>query len=95
MTVLEGHAEFFSNTIAAKILSGFKIQRRDWLLRWFDKLYGGLPEDPYQTGAKFIEYLYKKGGSSLANLPLEIYPESMEEIKNPEKYIERVRKGKA
>ena len=91
MTAIEGHAEFFSKKIAEVLLPDFKFRRRTFgLLRNIKNRILGLSQKRYSDGAKFIEYLYLRGGSSLANLPLKINPISLEEIKNPEEYLKRI-----
>lgn len=87
MMVIEGHAEFFSEKIAAEILPGFKFERTEQgaiknKLLGFDKM-----QRRYTTGSRFIEALYLMGGSQLANLPLKNPPKSMEEVENPETYL--------
>lgn len=90
MAVVEGHAEYVTN----EIYEGEDLE--------FDRSYDlmdrvklkalGLEEKmaQYSEGAEFIEHLYDEGGADLANQALEHPPESMDEIYDPEQWMDRV-----
>ncbi|MFB6088685.1 MAG: zinc-dependent metalloprotease [Candidatus Aenigmatarchaeota archaeon] len=90
MSALEGHAEFFTNQIFEDQIEDLE-RNYNFRQKFWTKFYGLEPViERYTKGSEFIDQLYREGGTELANLAIERPPESMEEIENPEQYIERI-----
>lgn len=92
MTVIEGHAEFFTNKLAKELWPEIQFRKKKGFLQKMVNKALGLEgkTKQYEIGSHFIGYLYQKGGLTMANLPLTNLPFSMDEIKNPETYLKRV-----
>ncbi len=93
MTCLEGHAEFFANMFAKKLIPEFKFNRNK-LSFWTSIKYRilGLDKqmDRYVKGEKFIRTLYEQGGIPMVNKVFEIIPTQDEIEYNSFGYINRV-----
>ena len=93
MTCMEGHAEFFANMFAEKLIPEFEFNRNK-LSFWTSIKYRilGLDKqmDRYVKGEKFIRTLYEQGGIPMVNKIFEIIPTQDEINSMPFTYISRV-----
>jgi uncharacterized protein (DUF2342 family) len=95
MTVIEGHAEFFTNLFSKDLVPGLDTTRRKlgvmkklkYKILGLDKLLAR-----YKDGERFISVLYEYGGAKLANTPLGVLP-TRQEIELPGQYIDRIDGG--
>ena len=93
MICLEGHAEFFANMFAKKLIPEFEFKRSNPSL-WTSVKYKiiGMDKqmDRYTKGENFIRSLYEQGGIPMVNKVFEIIPTQNEIEYNPFSYINRV-----
>lgn len=93
MTCLEGHAEFFANMFAEKLIPEFKFKRNKpsfWTSIKYRILGLDKQIDRYIKGEKFIRTLYEQGGIPMVNKVFEIIPTQDEINSMPFTYIQRV-----
>lgn len=89
MSAIEGHALFYTSQIAP----GYTDLDREVDLEDNPGMELLDIEDittQYESGVEFISELYERGGRKYANLPLQKHPNDMDEINNPEQYLQRV-----
>lgn len=90
MAVTEGHAEYVTNQIFEDEDIEFDRSYDVWDMAKIKALGLDQKMRQYQEGEVFIEHLYEEGGAELANQALEHPPESMDEIRNPDQWMDRV-----
>ena len=93
MTCLEGHAEFFANMFAKKLIPEFEFKRNKpsfWTSIKYRILGLDKQIDRYIKGEKFIRTLYEQGGIPMVNKVFEIIPTQDEINSMPFTYIQRV-----
>lgn len=96
MCTLEGHATHCSDLLGEEVIDDFDefSNKLDKSGIWREirlQLYGmGKKMQQYKKGKKFFKQLDEYGGIDWVNLPLINLPDSMSEIENPERYIDRV-----
>lgn len=89
MSAIEGHARFYVD----KAMSGYELFEEDIELGEDPVLevleVDGIV-DQYNKGLEFVSELYESEGIGAVDQVLEQPPESMEEVENPGRYLERV-----
>ena len=96
MTCLEGHAEFFANVFAKKLIPEFKFNRNKpsfWTSIKYKIIGMDKQMNRYVKGKKFIRTLYEQGGIPMVNKVFEIIPTQDEINSMPFTYMQRVDPG--
>lgn len=89
MSAIEGHARFYVD----EAMSGYELFEEDIELGEdpaFEVIEFDGIIDQYEKGLEFVTELYELEGIGAVDQVLEQPPESVEEVKNPEGYLERV-----
>lgn len=96
MICLEGHAEFFANMFAEKLIPEFEFKRNKpsfWTSIKYRILGLDKQMDRYVKGEKFIRILYEQGGILMVNKIFKIIPTQDEIEFMPFTYMQRVDPG--
>lgn len=91
MTLIEGHAEFYTDRIMEKDIREQASQESGLmggLLKRVTPL--GSKQDQYREGKELFEALHERGGDEYVHYTMEHPPETMEEIRNPEQWADHV-----
>jgi hypothetical protein len=91
MTLMEGHAEFYTDRIAdTPIRSESTDTGPDTVMEYILEIIMGPKREQYEQGAEFLQAVHDRGGDEYVQYTMNHPPESMEVFQHPDQWADHI-----